>query len=101
MLAAREGAEFAVDERDDLAREIVRVVADGGRVDVLVPPESGKAVRKDDDRRPHLPLVDEPRRALRHVVAEGLPVGVRQAGAGEADEIVENREAGPAGAEPA
>jgi hypothetical protein len=38
-------------------------------------------------------FANQPRRALRHVVAERLPVGVRQAGAGEADEIVEHREA--------
>src|SRR6185503_6726270 len=37
-------------------------------------------------------FVDQARGALGHVVAEGLPVGVREAGAGEADEVVEDRE---------
>src|SRR5438445_8848503 len=93
MLAGRERAELAVDEGDDLAREIVRVIADRGGIHVLVAAERREAVRKDDDRRPHLPLADEPRRALRDVVAEGLPVRVRETGAGEADQVVEHREA--------
>ena len=95
VLAARERAELAVDEGDDLARQVVGVVADGGRIDVLVAAERGEAVRKDDDRRTHLSLVDEPRRALGDVVAEGLPVGVRESRAGEADQVVEHREAPP------
>src|SRR6266705_1019598 len=82
MLAARERAELAVDEGNDLAREIVRVIA-----------ARGEAVRKDDDRRSHFSLADKPRRALRDVVAERLPVGVRETRAGEADEVVEHREA--------
>src|SRR5258708_14254162 len=84
VLAAREGAELAVDEGDDLAREVVGVVADRGGVDVLVAAERGEPVREKDDRRSHLLLADEPRRALRDVVAEGLPVGVREARSGEA-----------------
>src|SRR5262249_42454127 len=87
MLAARQRAELAIDERNDLPREIVRVVPDRRRIDVLVTAERGEAVRKDDDRRSHLSLVYEPRGALRHVVAEGLPVGVREARSGEPDEI--------------
>ena len=54
MLAAGQRAEFAVDERNDLAREVVGVVADRGRVHVLVAAERGEAVGKDEDRRPHL-----------------------------------------------
>ena len=96
MLAARQRAELAVDEGNDLAREIVRVVADRGRVHVLVAAERREAVRKDEDRRPHLLLADEPRRAFRDVVAERFPVGVRETGAGEADQIVEHREAASA-----
>src|SRR5712691_12127471 len=93
MLAGGERAELAVDERNDLAREIVRVIADRGGVYVLVAAERREAVRKDDDRRPHSSLADEPRRALRDVVAERLPVRVRETGAGEADQVVEHREA--------
>src|SRR3990172_3078337 len=93
VLAAGEGAEFAVHEGDDLAREVVGVVADRGGVDVLVAAERGEAVGEDEDRGPHLLFVDQARGALGDVVAEGLPVGVREAGAGEADEVVEHREA--------
>src|SRR6202171_6457861 len=93
MLAARERAELAVDEGNDLAREVVRVVADRGRVHVLVGAERRGAVRGDENGRPHLLLADEPRRALRDVVAERLPVGVREAGAGEANQVVEHRKA--------
>ena len=91
VLAAGEGAEFAVDEGDDFAREVVGVVADRGGVDVLVAAQRGEAVGEDDDRRPHFLFVDQARGALGHVVAEGLPVGVREAGAGEADQVVEHR----------
>src|SRR6266705_1586304 len=96
MLAGGDRAELAVDEGNDLAREIVRVIADRGGVYVLVAAERREAVRKDDDRRPHSSLADEPRRALRDVVAERLPVGVRKSGAGKADQVVEHREAAPA-----
>ena len=92
MLAARQRAELAVHQGNNFSCEIVRVVADRRRVHVLVAAERREAVRKHEDRRPHLLLADEPRRSLRHVVAERLPVGMREAGAGEADEIVEHRE---------
>ena len=93
VLPARERAETAVNEGNDLAREVVGVVSDRGGVHVLVAAERGEAVREDEDRGSHLLLVDEPRGALRDVVAEGLPVGVRKPRAGEADEVVEHREA--------
>src|ERR1035437_3315496 len=93
MLAALECAEFAVDAGNDLAREIVRVSADRGRVHVLVAAERREAVRKDENRRPHFLLANEPRRALGDIVAERFPVGVRETGAGEADQVVEHREA--------
>src|SRR5438876_8510192 len=98
MAPIGERAELAVDERDDLAREVVRVVADRRRVDVLVAAERGEAVGEDEDRRPHLLFADEARGALRHVVAEALPVEVREPRAGEADHVVEHREAAPASA---
>ena len=93
MLAIRQRPELAVDEGNDLARQIVRVIADRGGVHVLVAAERREAVRKDDDRRSHFSLADKPRRALRDVVAERPPVGVGEARAGEADEVVEHREA--------
>src|SRR5216684_4038565 len=61
MLAGCERAKFAVDEGNDLAREIVRVIADRGGVHVLVAAERREAVRKHDDRRPHLLLAHEER----------------------------------------
>src|SRR4029077_4363435 len=97
VLARGEGAELAVDERDDLAREVVGVVADRGRVDVLVAAERGEAVGKHDDDRAHLPFMDEPRGTLGDVVAERLPADVREAGAGEADQVVEHRKSSLAG----
>src|SRR4051812_8589252 len=96
MLARGEGAELAVDEGDDLAREVVGVVADRRGVDVLVAAERGEAVGKDDDRRAHLAFSDEARGALGNVVAERLPADVREARAGEADEVVQHREAAAA-----
>ena len=92
MLAAGERAELAIDERHQLARQVVGVIADRGRIDVLVAAQRGKAVRKDEDRGSHPALVDQARRALGQVVAERLPVGVRDAGAGEADEVEQHRE---------
>src|SRR5215510_8621417 len=95
MLPARERAKLAIDERNDLAREVIGVGAERGGVDVLVPAKRGEAIRKDDDRGSHLPLVDQPRRALRDIVAERLPVGVGETGSRESDEIVEHRETAP------
>src|SRR5258708_19646864 len=96
MLAARQRAEFAVDEGNDLAREIVRIIANRGGVRVMVGCERGEAVGEGDDRRPELLLADQPRRAFRNVVAERLPARVRKPGAGEADQVVEHRKAAPA-----
>src|SRR4051812_35704918 len=93
MLAAGERAEFAVDERDDLARQIVGVIADGRGIHVLIAAQRGEAIGHDEDYRSHLLLVDETRGALGQVLAEGLPVGVRQPRAGIADEVVEDWEA--------
>src|SRR5438034_3714451 len=76
-----------------ISREIVRVIADRGGVHVLVAAERREAIRQDDDRRSHFSLADKPRRALRDVVAEGPPVGVSEPRSGEADEVVEHREA--------
>ena len=76
MLARGERAELAVDERDDLARQVVGVAADRRRVDVLVAAERREAVGEHDDRRPHLLLVDEPRGALGHVLAEAASSSV-------------------------
>ena len=68
----------------------VGVAADGWGVHVLVAPQRREAVGKHDDRRSHLLRVNQPRDALGHVVAERLPVDVRETRPGEADEIVED-----------
>src|SRR5712692_4648126 len=93
VLAGGERPELTVDEGNDLAREVVGVIADRGGVHVLVAAERREAVRKDEDRRAHFSLADKPRRALRDIIAEGLPVRVREARAGEAHQVVEHREA--------
>src|SRR5262245_46854838 len=96
MLARRQRTEFAVDERNDFASQIVGIVSGGRRVHVLVAAESRKAVREDKNRRSHLSLAHEACRAFRHVIAERLPVRVRETGTGKTHEIVEHREAAPA-----
>ena len=58
-----------------------------------LPPSAGEAVGEHDDRRLHLPLVDEACRPLGHVLAKGLPVGVARAAAHEPDQVEEDREA--------
>src|SRR5437588_7089511 len=93
MLAARERAELAIDERNQLARDVAGVVADGGGVDVLVAAERGEAVRKDNNHRAHLLFSDEARGALGDVVAEVLPGDVAHPRAGEADEVEKHRKA--------
>src|SRR6185295_14982047 len=93
MVSTRQRPEFAIDERNDLAREVGRVIADRGRIHVLIPTERREAVRKHEDRRTHPPVADKPCRTLRYVVAERLPVGVRESGAGEADQVVQYGEA--------
>src|SRR5450759_1031845 len=45
-------------------------------VQVVVAAERRKAVRRDENGRPHILLAYEPRRAFRDVVAERFPVGV-------------------------
>src|SRR5262249_31190022 len=54
VLAARERAELAVDERNELAGDVIGVGAERGGVDVLVTAERGEAVGEDEDRRSHL-----------------------------------------------
>src|SRR3954453_20152261 len=93
VLARGESAEFAVEEGNDLAREVVGVIPDRRGVDVLVAAEGAEAVGKDEDRRAHLAFTDEARGALGNVVAERLPADVREPGAGEADEVIQHREA--------
>src|SRR5690606_20744834 len=87
MVAVGERAELPIDERYQLAREVVGITSDALRVDVLVAAERGEAIGEDDDARSHLALGDEPRGALRHVLVETLPGGVRLSGSGKADEI--------------
>ena len=98
MLARGERAELLVDERHELARQVVRVAADRGRVHVLIAAERREAIGERDDHRPHLALVHEARGALGHVLLEAARRGVHAARAREADEIVDDREARAAAA---
>ena len=94
MRAIGERAELAIDERHELARQVVGVARRSRRrVDVLVAAERREAIGKDDDERAHLALVHEPRRALGHVLVEVAPVRVRRAAARETDEVVDDGEA--------
>src|SRR5690606_30152934 len=70
MVPVRERAELAVDERDQLAREIISIAADGRRVHVLVAAERREAIGEDDQARAHLALGDEPRGTFGHVLVE-------------------------------
>jgi hypothetical protein len=88
VLARCERAELPVDERNDLVHEVVGIAADGGRVHILVAAQRRVAVREHQDYRSHPAFVHEPGGALRQVLAERLPVEVREARAGEADEVV-------------
>ena len=67
VLARGKRAKFTVDERNELANQIVRVPADRAGVDVLIATKRGEAIRKRDDHRSHLALVNqaEPRAPAR------------------------------------
>ncbi len=91
VVARGQRAEFAVDERNQLAGQVVRIRAQRRRVDVLVAAEAIEAIRKHDDARPHPALVHEAGGALRHVFVERPPADVRQARAGVAHEVPQHR----------
>ena len=96
VIAAAKRAELAIDERNELARQVIGVVTDRRGVDVLVTAQRGEAIGKHEDCRSHLAVVNQARNALGHVVGERSPAGVREARAREADEIEQHRKA-PAG----
>jgi hypothetical protein len=98
VLARRERAELLVDERHELARQVIRVAADRRRVHVLIAAERGEAIGERDDDRPHLALVHETGRALGHVLLEAARRRVHAASASEADEVVDDGEARAAAA---
>src|SRR5690606_2777002 len=91
MAPVRERAELAVDERNELAGQVIRVAADPRGIHVLIAAVGGEAVGEDENARRHLALRDQPGRALGHVLVEALPRGVRFSGAGVAGEIEQNR----------
>ena len=93
MLPRSKRTEFAVDERNDLARQVIRVVADRRRIDVLVSAKARETIREHDDRGAHLALANQSRRALRHVVAERLPADVSDTGSREPHEVVKDGKA--------
>ena len=98
MFARRQRAELAVHQRHQLCRQVVRIAAERARIDVLVAPEPRKAIRKDDDRRPHPALVQQAGRLLGDIFLERLPVQVRRPASGEAHQIEQHGEAAPAAA---
>src|SRR5690606_18285936 len=65
-----ERAEFTVDERNELARQMIGIAADARRVHVLIAAVCREAIRKHEDARRHLARGDQPRGALGHVLVE-------------------------------
>ena len=74
MLATRQGAELAIDKRDEFTRQVVGIVAYRRRIDVLVAAECRVAVREDHDGRAHFLLVYQSCYTLWNIVAERFPV---------------------------
>ena len=87
MVTRGESSEFAIDEGDELADQIVRIVADRRRIDVLIPAECGETIGKDHHGRTHLAVMDQARDTLRDVVGKGPPVRMRQARAVKTDQV--------------
>ena len=85
-------AEAPLDGRQHLLQQEILPGADRSRVDVLVAAEPGEAIGKGDDDRRHALLADQPVEPFRQVFAETGPIGMRQAAAGEADQIHEQRQ---------
>ena len=92
-VALGQGAQLAVHEGDELAGEVVGVLADGAGIDVLVAPQGGEAVGEHDDGVAHAALVDQPRGPLGDVFVEVAPGGVGGARASVAHQVVQHREA--------
>ena len=65
------------------------------RVDILVAAEAGEAVGKGNDNRRHAVFADQPVEPLRQVLLETDPVRVRQAAAGKANQVDEQRQSAP------
>src|SRR5690606_23907110 len=59
VLARGQRTELAIHQRNDLADQVIGVIADRRRVDVLVAAKAGEAIRQDDDGLSHPALVDE------------------------------------------
>src|SRR6266496_4287947 len=93
VLARGQRAELAVDERNELAGEVIRVIPDGGRIDVLIAAERGEAIGEHEDRGSHLALVDQSGSPFRDVFAEGLPADMREPRAREADKVEQDGKA--------
>jgi hypothetical protein len=76
---AAAAAELALDERHHFVDQVILVAADGGGVDVLVAAEARIAIGEGDGHRAHGAAADQAVQPFRHVLGEGLPVGMRQA----------------------
>ena len=88
-------AEFLFDGRHGFFHQEVGPAAGAFAVDVLVAAEFGEAIGKGDDARRHRAGCDQPVEALGHVLAEILPVGMRRAAGGEADNVHQQRQSMP------
>src|ERR1019366_928270 len=66
--------------------------ARGSGVDILVAANSGETVWEGNDNRRHALLTDQSIEALRHVLAEGRPIGLGQAAARYADQVDKQRQ---------
>ncbi len=87
VIARGKRAEFAIDERNELARQVVRIAADRRRVHVLVAAERREAVGERDDHGPDPAFRDEPRDAFGDVLVERTPVEMREPRTREAHEV--------------
>jgi hypothetical protein len=76
-------------EGDDLLDEVVGVVARPNAVNVLVPAQPRRAVRKSDNDRGHGAFGDQAVQALGDVLADGPPRRLAEAGPPESREVDE------------
>src|SRR5487761_847930 len=91
MVARGERAELAVDEGNQLSGQVIGITPDRTGIDVLVAAHGREAVGEHENRRTHLALGEQARRALGHVLVERPPVQVGESRPGEADQVEQHR----------
>ena len=79
MFTRCECAKFAVYEWNQFFCEVISVVADCRRVDVLVASQGREAIGKHQNSWPHLALEDQAGRTLGNIFLEITPVDVAKA----------------------